>query len=398
MSALSSIREQFAKWRTGLRAFFFLVGGTAAAGALLALSLAVLPAGVQERLLGVLPWVPGLHETLSITPDRPEGRRSLRLDAGGREVAVFGEGMGTTEVEVLPIALVVAVWGGLLGLAAFLLWRFSGSRQVLGLAALLGIVTGLALAATLPAFPSKWSPFWLRGLGGLPGLEESVGSVVPVEGADAGRAELSSTGGLLAAYPASPAPWDSKAEVEVRPRARAWLSTYAALAWLAVLCWGSGIRVKKERLRWPLFALGLALIAWLALPFLPSAVGESWMRLVAGGEAVDSVSFGDWLPVLERTRLGHDVGAGLFAVLLAGASVVLLPIGMAVALAHAIVSRVGTLKARSQERREQRQHEKNREPIPVEGLGEEPGWLTDYEERRSGDSPAEEPHPSPADD
>lgn len=387
---MSIIRDQLAKWGDGLRAFLFLVGSGAALGALLGLSPAVLPAGAQESVLGLLPWVPGLHETLSVTPERPEGRRALRLDAGGREVAVFGEGMGETEVEVLPIALVLALWGGLLGLGALLLWRFPGSRQVLGLSLLLGLLTGLTIAATLPAFPSQWAPFWLRGLGGLPGLEESLGSAVPLVDAKAPAAQLRSTGGLVAGYPSAAAPWEADAAVRVTPRARAWLSALAALGWLAVFCWASAIRVKKERLRWPLFAFGLALLCWLALPFLPAAVGDSWMALVSGGKEAAEIRLGDWLLVLERTRLGHDVGFGLFAVLFAGACVVLLPIGMLVAAGHAVARRFGTPRSRGGGRAAEKH-----EPIPVEGLGEEPDWLDAYEERRSGDAEPDEPHPSP---
>ncbi len=240
--------------------------------------------------------------------------------------------------------------------------------------------------------PRYWASFWLRGMGGLPGLHETLGSPVLIEDVPS-SAFLASLGGPVADYPPEAPPWPSEAQVVIRDRGRAWFASYGVAAWLSVLLVGAAVRARRWRVRIPLAALGLSGSCWLSLPFLPTSIGLAALDLVGGAAGTGfSISLTEGLILLRTTRLGVGVGLGLIPVLVAAWLLLLTPLGLAIAGASTLRAR--TANRAAEERREE--EDAPLDPIPVLGREDlaERGEPTD---RPDADPESVEPHPSPHD-
>jgi hypothetical protein len=385
-----ALRAAFAKLRHPLGALALLVALGAAAGALFLASLPWLPGDAQRRALEGLAWLPGLHAGLEVDAEAPEGRGVLRLEGTGTLAAVHPppgadwEAAGGASVRLAGVAF-LAAWGAALGLLAHVVWFVDSARRGLGLALVFGVASGLLLAHSLEPLPRHWASAWLRGLAGLPGVEERVGSAVGAGGAPS-SAHLVSSGGLVATYPPGPPPWPTGSRVEVTGRGRAWFAAYGVLAALGVALVAGGVRCSRWRRRVPLLGLGLALVVWLALPFLPRTVGAAWTAVLGGPGEGAAATLGPLL-LVGPTRLGHEVGLGLLVLLAAGLTLALTPVG-------AVAGGLEAWLARRRASRERGRSEAERarlEPEPLELKSDEPvadddlpEWLARYEERRTG--------------
>jgi hypothetical protein len=174
--------------------------------------------------------------------------------------------------------------------------------------------------------------------------------------------------------------------VEVTGRGRAWFAAYGVLAALGVALVAGGVRCSRWRRRVPLLGLGLALVVWLALPFLPRTVGAAWTAVLGGPGEGAAATLGPLL-LVGPTRLGHEVGLGLLVLLAAGLTLALTPVG-------AVAGGLEAWLARRRASRESGRSEAERarlEPEPLELKSDEPvadddlpEWLARYEERRTG--------------
>lgn len=397
---MKTLNEAFATFRQPLGVFFVLVGGGAALAALSTLLLPALPTGLQRTAADLLGGVPGVYRGLEMTREDPVPTGSLRLELGERIVARFpatDEAWSTSGFELqgpaLPVLL--AGWGAVVGLLLHLLWFVSPSRQVLGLALMLGVASGWAVAHTIPKAPRYWASFWLRGVGGLPGLEEIQGSPVGIENLPS-SATLISLGGRLAEYPPETPPWPSEAVVKMHGRGRAWFASYGVVGWLSLFLIAAAFRARRWRWRVIVGALGLGLSCWIILPFLPDAVGNVPMSRLAGYPVRGggfSVELPGGLELLRSTRLGFGVGLGLLPLLVAAWFLALTPLGL-------LGGGLAAWRRRSAGKFAEARDEEDRtpvDPIPVTDR-DEPAWLSDYEERRGGDAADIEPHPAGGDE
>jgi len=392
---LKTLRETFATLRQPLGVLLVLVGGCAGLAALAVVLLPALPTSVQQGAVNALGWVPGLYRGLEMSRDEPQLTGSLRLEVGEQIVARFpatdgGWSAGEFELDGPALPALVAAWAALAALLLHLLWFVTPSRQVIGLALLLGVPSGLLVAHSLPMVPRYWASFWLRGMGGLPGLHETLGSPVLIEDIPS-SASLASLGGPAADYPPERPPWPSDARVVIRDRGRAWFASYGVAAWLSVLLVGAAIRARRWRVRVPIAALGLSGLCWLSLPFLPNSVGQAALRLVgASGSTGFSIALSEALLLLRTTRLGVGVGLGLLLALVAAWLLVLTPLGL-------ILAGASTLRTRAASRTAEERREEEDAPLgPIAVLGREDlAERVEPSDRPNADPESVEPHPSP---
>ncbi len=393
---MKTLRETFATLRQPLGVLLVLVGGGAGLAALAVVLLPALPTSVQQDATNALGWVPGLYRGLEMSRAEPQLTGSLRLEVGEQIVARFpatDEGWSTGGFELNGPALpaVLAAWAALAALLLHLLWYVTPSRQVIGLALLLGISSGLVVAHSLPMVPRYWASFWLRGMGGLPGLQEIQGSPVGIDNRPS-SVTLISLGGRLAEYPPEAPPWDSESRVVIHDRCRAWFAGYGVLAWLGSLLVAAAVRARRWRVRVPVAALGLGMLCWIVLPFLPGSVGLAPLGAVTGLEdpSGSSVYMTRALVVLRATRLGFGVGLGLLLLLVAAWLLVLTPFGLAAAAVTAWRSRADDQAA------EVRQEEEDAPLEPIAVLGREDlAERVEPTDRPNADPESVEPHPSP---
>ncbi|MEM7243811.1 MAG: hypothetical protein AAF533_00630 [Acidobacteriota bacterium] len=262
------------RWQL-LRVAAVFVPTLAFVGALLVAALPHVPAGWQRTAIDAATLLPGVNLRLDVTA---AGSQEVLAVGRGPALAVRERAPASGPVETKPgLYLVVAAWAGLLGLALAVPTALPSTRQPLAISLGGGLVVGLALAFALIGLGGNWRAPVMRTLAGLPGLTQERGTAVRVVDADtvvARRHSLRSPGGLVAEYPAGPAPWPSKETVAMTHRGKTWLVGYSALFALgAALLW-SLRQVFTWRARCGLAAAGLAVLAWFTVAALP----DGWQR------------------------------------------------------------------------------------------------------------------------